>query len=70
MKKALLIVAGILFFLTGAWAHGGHSALESDLGHYLTSPDHLFLAVVFVVITVALAFRKKLARVLVRDEKH
>jgi hypothetical protein len=48
MKKALLIVAGILFFLTGAWAHGGHSAMESDLGHYLTSPDHLFLAILIL----------------------
>ncbi len=69
MKKALLIVAGILFLQAGALAHGGHTALESDLGHYLSSPDHLYFAVVFVVVTLALAFRKKLARVFLREEK-
>lgn len=70
MKKALLIVAGVLILVTSVLAHGGHTALESDLGHYLTSPDHLFFAVVFIVISIALAFRKKLARVFIREEKH
>lgn len=66
MHKSLIIGTWCILLSTSAMAHGGHTAIESNLWHYLFSPEHLLLAVVGLIIVSMAVWYKKIVRGVVR----
>ncbi len=61
VKKALLAISALL--LSGvAFAHPGHGTFTgTEIGHYLTSPVHIGVALVAIVFAIIL-IRKRISK--------
>ncbi len=58
VKKGLLVISALFLSIT-TMAHPGHGTLTgTELGHYLTSPVHLGVALAAIVLAVILIKRR------------
>jgi hypothetical protein len=70
MKKINLVWVVMLVSGPAVFAHGGHTALESNIWHYISSPDHLLVGFIVLAAGMLLAFRKKLRKAYTRNDKY
>lgn len=61
VKKVILVISGLLFSGVVV-AHPGHGSFTgTEIGHYLTSPVHLGVALAVIVFAIILV-RKRLSK--------
>ena len=70
MNKILIVIAFCALLSTSLFAHGGHTAIESNLWHYIFSPEHLLIGVVGLLIVSVVAWHKRILRSVVRVGAH
>jgi hypothetical protein len=66
MSKIRIIGAFCTILSTSVFAHGGHTAIESHIWHYMFSPDHLLIVVLGVLAISGVIWRKGVANVVLR----
>lgn len=66
MNKILIAIAFCSFLSTSLFAHGGHTAIESNMWHYLFSPEHLLLGFGGLLIASIVVWHKRMIHGVVR----
>lgn len=66
MNRILIIGTFCTILRTSVFAHGGHTAIESHVWHYMFSPDHLLIGVLAVLTIAGVIWRKSLVQTATR----